>query len=204
MNKTTPSLNVNPTTQLVTVEDLTPTISVLWDRVAQQAVIDTAVGPTIASRAYGMVHTAIFDAWAAYDSLAVATQLGDELQQMPAEITLANKREAMSYAAYSVLSELFPSEVATFTKLMRELGYDPSDTTTDISTPAGIGNVSARALIEFRQHDGSNQLGIDPRGTLGVSYSDITNYQSRNSTDVRDEMDYWTPERVPIDAEPYA
>ncbi|MEM9809417.1 MAG: hypothetical protein AAF959_29560, partial [Cyanobacteria bacterium P01_D01_bin.56] len=55
-------LVLDPITQLVTVNDPSPTISVKWDQAVQKAVINTAPGPTIASRAYGIVHTAMFDA----------------------------------------------------------------------------------------------------------------------------------------------
>ncbi len=194
-------LILDPETQLVTVDDPTPTISVLWDRAAQQAVINTALGPTIGSRAYGMVHTAMFDAWAAYDPVAIATQLGDDLQRPEPEITEANKIEAMSYAAYRVLADLFPSEVEIFNGLMAELGLDPNNTTTDTATAAGIGNVSAAELLDFRRVDGSNQLGDDPRGN-GEPYSDISGYQPVNSADQRVDIERWTPERVPINAEP--
>jgi hypothetical protein len=54
----------------------------------------------------------MFDAWAAYDETAIATQLGDELQRPEAENTDANKTEAMSYSAYRVLTELFPGKIA--------------------------------------------------------------------------------------------
>jgi hypothetical protein len=115
-------LILNSDTQLVTVNDPSPTPSVLWDQAAQQAVINTAVGPTIASRAYSMVHTALFDAWAAYDPVAVSTQLGDSLQRPLSENTIANKTEAMSFSAYRVLSELFPDQVEIFDQLMANLG----------------------------------------------------------------------------------
>jgi hypothetical protein len=195
-------LILDPVSQIVTVNDPTPTISVLWDQAAQQAVTNTIIGPTIAARSYGVVHTGIFDAWAAYDKTAVATQLGDQLQRPDAEITDANKAEAMSFAAYRILTDLFPTQVAIFDELMNELGYDPSNTTIDVTTPAGIGNVSAQALLEFRQQDGSNQLGNDPNGTLGVPYSDISGYQPVNSPDAVVRIDLWTPENVPIDAPP--
>ena len=39
-----PKLNLNSKTQLVTVDDSTPSISVLWDRALQQAVINSAPG----------------------------------------------------------------------------------------------------------------------------------------------------------------
>lgn len=197
-----PQLNVDYNTQLVTVDDPTPSISVVWDRAVQQAAIDTVYGPTIVSRAYAMVHTAMFDAWAAYDELAIATQLGDALQRPEAEITEDNKEEAMSFAAYRVLTDLFPDYVADFDKLMDELGFDPSNTTTDATTAAGIGNVSAEALLAFRYEDGSNQKGNNPEGALGVPYSDISNYEPVNPPGDPIDIEYWTPELVPIDAEP--
>ncbi|VEP14085.1 conserved hypothetical protein [Hyella patelloides LEGE 07179] len=192
-------LILNTKNQLVTVEDSSPTISVLWDRAVQQAVINTAVGPTIASRASSMVHTAMYDAWASYDSLAVPTQLDNDLQRPEAEITDANKQEAMSYAAYRVLVDLFPSETAIFEELMAQLGYDPSKTTTDATVAAGIGNLAARALLTFRHQDNSNQLGNHPEGTFGVAYSDISDYQSTNTLENILDLALWTPEYVPID-----
>lgn len=188
-----PNLNLDPDSQLVTVDDPTPSISVLWDRAVQEAVINTAPGPTVASRAYGMLHTAIFDAWAAYDPTAIATQLGDDLQRPDAEITEANKQKAMSFAAYRVLSELFPTQVEVFDELMAELGFDPSNTTTDSTTAAGVGNISAEALLEYRHEDGANQEG---------DYSDISGYEPVNPLGDPIHIDRWTPERVPIDAEP--
>ena len=196
-----PTLKLNPNTQLVTVDNPTPSISVLWDRAVQQAVINTAPGPTIASRAYGILHTAMFDAWAAYDPTAIATQLGDDLQRPESEITEANKEEAMSFAAYRVLTELFPEQVEIFNELMVQLGFDPTNTTTDTTTAAGIGNVSAQTLLESRREDGSNQDGDDPNGTLGVPYSDITGYQPVNPSGDSLNIERWTPELVPIYAE---
>ena len=186
-----PELILNPETQLITVDDPSPTVSVLWDRAAQQAVINTAVGPTVASRAYGLVHTAMFDAWAAYDETAIATQLGDDLQRPAAENTDANKTEAMSYAAYRVLSELFPNQIALFDDVMADLGFDPANNSTDTTTPTGIGNVSAEVLMGFRREDGSNQLG---------DYADTTGYVPVNTSDNIIDIERWTSERVPIDS----
>ena len=58
---------LNPEIRLFRPDNPPPTVSLLWDELAQEAVINTAPGPTIASRAYAMVHTAIYDAWSAYD-----------------------------------------------------------------------------------------------------------------------------------------
>ena len=195
-------LTLHPDTQRVTVEDSDPSISVLWDRAIQQAVVNTGVGPTIASRAYAMLHTAMFDAWAAYDATAIATQVGDALQRPKEENTESNKTEAMSFASYRTLAELFPSQVEDLDRLMAELGFDPNNTTTDPATPAGIGYLSAEALLEFRRQDGSNQLGSHPEGTPGIPYSNTANYEPVNRPDTINQIDHWTPERVPIDAEP--
>ncbi|MCL2924796.1 MAG: calcium-binding protein [Trichodesmium sp. MAG_R04] len=191
----------NPEVRLFRPENPPPTVSVLWDELAQEAVINTASGPTIASRAYAMVHTAIYDAWSAYDPLAKGTQLGDDLQRPLSENTNFNKTRATSFAAYRVLSELFPAQVDIFNELMAQFGLDPNNTTTDITTPAGIGNVSAEALLRFRRNDGSNQLGNDPNGN-GTPYSDISGYEPINPPGDPTNIERWTPERVPIDAEP--
>ena len=189
----------NTETQLITTRD-SATISVLWDRVVQQAVINTTVGPTIAARAYSMMHTAMYDAWAVYDPIAVSTQLPTGFQLPIAQISDENKQEAMSYAAYQVLVDLFPSEIAIFEDLMTRLGYDLSNSdNTDLNQAAEIGNLAARALLAFRHQDNSNQLGENPAGILGVAYSDISDYQPSNTLENITNLELWTPEYVPID-----
>ena len=56
---------------------------------------------------------------------------------------------------------------------------DPKDTSTDVATPQGVGNRAAAALLEYRHHDGANQLGDEP-GSNGKPYSDWTYYQPCN------------------------
>lgn len=189
---TNPQLVLNPQTQFVTVEGASPSVSVRWDRVVQNAVINTSVGPTIASRAYAIMHTAMYNAWSAYSLDAVSTQTGDSLQRPASEHTDANKTEAMSFAAYRVLSELFPEAESSllFDNLMTELGFDPSNDTTDPSTAAGIGNLSADALMAFRRTDGSNQVN---------GYEDTIGYQPVNEdVDNIQNLEKWTPETVPF------
>lgn len=196
------SLEVNPESQLVTVSDPTPTVSVQWDAVVQQAIINTSPGPTIGSRASAMVHTAMYDAWSAYDPTAISTVLGDDLQRPSRENNDENKMEAMSFAAYRVLEDLFASESDVFTDLMFDLGYDPTDSSTDSTRPAGIGNTMAAALLESRHEDGSNQLGDSPDGIAGVPYSNVEAYESVNLVGETIDIEHWTPELVPIDAVP--
>ena len=186
-------LNINPETQLVTVNDTSPTVSVIWDRAVQQAVIETAPGPTIASRAYAMVHTAMYDSWSAYEDVPISTNLGDSLQRPQAENTIENKAEAMSYSAYRVLLNLFPEQKAIFDGVMEELGYDPNFSSIDAATPAGIGIISAQALLNYRVRDGANQLG-DASNSDGTPYSDYTGYQPSNKPGQIKNIEQWTPD----------
>ncbi|MGH2484312.1 MAG: DUF6851 domain-containing protein, partial [Candidatus Limnocylindria bacterium] len=140
------------------------------------------------ARALAIVATCQFDAWAAYDRKAVGTMLGGSLRRPPQERTLANKKEAISFGAYRAAVDLFPASKALFDSLMQNLGYDPSNTSTDTITPAGIGNVACQAVLEFRDGDGANQFGDEAGGTPGVSYSDYTGY-----VPVNDPMDLTVP-----------
>ncbi|WP_147870149.1 DUF6851 domain-containing protein [Stieleria maiorica] len=196
----TADLVMDPHSQFVTVSTADPTISVRWDVAAQKGVVATSPGPTVASRAYAMVHTAMFDAWSAYDADAVSTVNQDVLQRPASENTDANKAEAMSHAAYRVLLDLFPEARHVFDDLMIALGYDRDNQSTDVTTPAGIGNVMAAELLKVRHADGSNQLGDSPDGVSGVRYSNVSAYAPVNAVGQTLVIGAWTPEYVPIDA----
>ena len=139
----------------------------------------------------------MFDAWSAYDPVAVGTRLGGTLRRPAGERTLENKNKAISYAAYRALTDLFKEreEMAVFNGLMAQLGYDPNDETTDPTTAAGIGNVAAQAVLTFRHHDGSNQLG-DAWGSDGSPYSDYTNRTEPNTVETLSDPNCWQPLRV--------
>ncbi len=161
-----------------------PTLVVQWNNAALQGDRDSAFGPPMVARALAMVHTCIYDAWAAYDAKAAGTQLGGTLRRPAKERTLTNKQKAISYGAYRALEDLFPFDKALFDAQMTSLGYDPNDNSTDTTTPTGIGNVACAAVLEFRHHDGSNQLGDLNPG----AYSDYTGYVPVNA-----------PSMVPVD-----
>ena len=48
----------------------------VWNEETLEAIRKLPPAPTVAARALAIVHTAIYDAWAAYDPLAVGTRLG--------------------------------------------------------------------------------------------------------------------------------
>jgi PAP2 superfamily len=152
-------------------------IAIQWNDAALQGLRDTRQAAPVAARTLAIVHTCMYDAWAAYDDKAVGTQLHDALRRPASERTLANKEKAISYAAYRALSDLLPAGTESVYKpLMKQLGYDPSDNSTDIETPTGIGNVACAAVLEFRHHDKSNQLGELAQGP----YSDWTHFRPVN------------------------
>ncbi len=168
------------------------TIVVQWNNAALQAIRDTHPGPPMAARALAILHTCLYDAWAAYDPVAIGTRLADFLRRPATERTPDNKNKAISYAAYHALSDLYPSEVTLFTDLMTSLGYDPANTLTGTSTPSGIGNLAAQAVIAFRHGDGSNQLSDLHTG----AYSDYTGYVPVNDPDHINDPNHWQPLRV--------
>jgi hypothetical protein len=161
----------------------------VWNDQTLEAIRKLPPAPTVAARALAVVHTAIYDAWAAYDPLAVGTRLGAKLRQPQAEWTQANKDKAVSFAAYTALVDLFPARQAVFAQQMIDLGYvtDGSDT----SSAATVGTVAAQAVVDFRHTDGSNQLN---------GYADTSGYVPVNSWDQVLSPDHWQPLCIPLPA----
>jgi hypothetical protein len=163
-----------------------------WDEQTLAAVRATKPGPTVVARALAVVHTSIYDAWAAYDATAVGTRLGGSLRRPKSEHTNNYKSKAISYAAYRTLMDLFPARKADFTGFMTDLGYNPNDASTDTTTPVGIGNVVAAAVLDFRHNDGANQLN---------GYADTCDpacYAPVNSWDTVTDPYRWQPLCVPL------
>ena len=156
-------------------------VVVRWNNALLQGVRDSKLGPPMVARALAIAHTCMFDAWAAYDMVAVGKRFGGELRRPARERRMKNKVEAISFAAYRAAVDLFPADrVTVFDPLMAELGFDAAYHSSDPATPAGIGNLAAEAVLTFRHRDGANQLGDEPGGKPGVAYSDYTGYTPAN------------------------
>lgn len=167
-----------------------------WNDVTLRAIRNSTLGPPMVARALAIVHTATYDAWAAYDEVAVGTRLGGTLRRPVEERTLANKEKAISYAAYRALIDLFPTQTNLFNGTMYALSFDPADTSVDTTTPQGIGNVTAQAILDFRHQDGSNQLGDEEDANSVVvttPYGDYTGYQPVNTTNMIIDPNRWQP-----------
>jgi hypothetical protein len=171
-------------------------LAYVWLDIAQEATardveLHTA-RPTIIARTLEIWATAMYDAWAAYDPRAVGSRLGGELRRPAAEHTLENKQKAISYASYHALRFVYPESDEYLQGEMRRLGYDPTVESTDVSTPEGVGIAAAGAVVEYRKHDGANQLGNEI-GSDGKPYSDYTYYRPVNPPDKILDPDRWQP-----------
>ena len=165
-----------------------------WNEALLDAVRSSRFAPMLTARALAIVHTAMYDAWAAYDRTAVGVHWTSSLRRPYAERTSANASIAVSFAAYRTLTDLFPSQTTgIFDPVMAELGLDPLNDSVNVSTPEGVGNAAAAAVIAFRHHDGANQLG-DING--GAAYSDYTGYAPINTPDLVTDPNKWQPLRA--------
>ncbi|MBK8814118.1 MAG: phosphoesterase [Methylococcaceae bacterium] len=165
------------------------TVVTKWNDAALEAIRVTHPGPPIVARALAITHTCMYDAWAAYDARAKGTRFAGNLRRPIGERTDANKEKAISFAARRCLADLFPTEVVSFNALMTSFGYNPGNNSTDLTTAAGVGNVAAKAVIDFRHHDGSNQLGDLNPG----AYSDYTGYTPKNTPTTIVNPNRWQP-----------
>src|SRR5207245_129506 len=106
--------------------------------------------PTVGSRNLAIVVTAMYDAWAAYHDKAVGTRLGGDLRRPSGERTTANKDKAIGYAVCRVLLDMYPEDATWIKERVRKEGIDPDDTSTCVSTPQGVGNTAAKAVLAYR------------------------------------------------------
>lgn len=168
-------------------------VVIQWNNAILQAIRVLQPPMPVAARALAIVHTCMFDAWAAFDRVAVGTQFGARLRRAETDHTPEDQAQAISYAAYRALVDLFPREQPLFQQVMAELKYNPANQKTDAETPAGIGNLVAQAVLNFRHADGSNQLGTFTSG----AYSDYTHYRPINTPEEIIDPNHWQPLRVP-------
>lgn len=171
----------------------TPTIARQWDDEIIEAIrIDTPHPPVHARNLFHFA-VAMYDAWAAYDSTAVG--LVYHAKPTAADVPAA-RNEALSFAAYRLLSERYAlskgaaATLAALDSKMTNLGYDRFFTSTDPSTPAGVGNAVAQALHDFFIEDGSRQLQLyqdfppEEGGYVSVNLPMITTMNGTLAVDV--------------------
>lgn len=170
----------------------TPSVVIRWNAALVEAVRRTGFRPMWTARALAIVHTAMYDAWAAYDPVAVGVYWDGDLRRPYSERDEAHVREAVSLAAYRTLVDLFPSQTtALFDPLLRDLGLSAAPAS-DPTTAAGLGSRCAALVVASRHGDGANQLGLVGAGP----YADYTGYAPVNTPEVLRDPNRWQPLRA--------
>lgn len=134
-------------------------------------------GPPQVARSIGIVYTAIYDAWSAFDARANPRHRTTN-REPDAQHTTPNRRQAISKAAYQALIDQFPpgiydapfkAEYETQIRLLLEQdGLFPGNA----AGPAGqVGDKAAADVLAVRHRDGANQAGY---------YADTTGYAPQN------------------------
>jgi hypothetical protein len=132
-----------------------------WDEQILASIRRDLPRPTVHARNLYHFSAAMWDAWAAYDSVAKGVFV-KEKQTASGNVTAA-RSEAISYAAYRVVVDRYanavggPIDVACYRAVMTAMGYDPDDATNTGATPRALGNRIGEAIVLFGKTDGANQ-----------------------------------------------
>ena len=144
-----------------------------WNEALLQSIREDFARPPVHARNLYHTSMAMYDAWAAYDTVARPFLLGNTVSgytcpfegvPVPADIEAA-RNEAISFAMFRILLNRFalsPNFFAAYfryTGLMMELGYDFDITSTNYQSgsPAALGNYIAMCVTQMGLQDGSNQ-----------------------------------------------
>lgn len=159
-----------------------PTHSVFWDRIAQDVAASAAKGPTISAGLYGMMHSAIFYAWAQscqHEYRSYSPTLMDEYEPKSNPFCTL-KKLSMSQAAYHTISSIMPEGRRVAAKAFTTL-HSGCQYTRFYAVAKKIGIYSAWKII----------IRYD-RNVLSANQPRFTHSSS---------IEKWRPERVPIDSE---
>ncbi|MEM9846313.1 MAG: FG-GAP-like repeat-containing protein [Bacteroidota bacterium] len=148
-------------------------IARLWNEALLLAIRGDFARPTVHARNLFHLSVAMYDTWAIYDREARPYLIGNEVGAFesrfsgfaPNKSITEARKESISFAAYRLLyhrfrtAPKFRASRKIFDRLMEELGYDTSNTSTDYSQgdPAALGNFIAETIINFGLQDGSNE-----------------------------------------------
>ncbi|MDQ8186053.1 FG-GAP-like repeat-containing protein [Pelagicoccus sp. SDUM812002] len=174
----------------------------LWNEFMLGAIRTDFPNPTKHGRNLYHVSAAMWDAFWAYEveawSKAKPMFLGENiLEENWGGDRLAAQREAISHAAFTVLSYRYKKSPGAegslygFRWLMEELGFNPDDISTEGMSPAAVGNRIGQRVLDENFDDGSNELN---------GYVDTSGYEVVNDPLVldlpgahMDDINRWQP-----------
>ncbi|MBL9140328.1 MAG: hypothetical protein JNK53_00555, partial [Phycisphaerae bacterium] len=149
-------------------------IARVWDEELLHAIRLSTPRPPVHARNLYHMSAAMYDAWATYDPVARGVFSQQKIVSGNLE---ADRRKAISYAAYRILKNRFvtgngPNVAALqadFDALFLALGYNSAITTTVGDSPEAVGNRIAAMIIAAGMADGSNQAeNYDPNNDYEV------------------------------------
>lgn len=162
------------TFQTLQAQDYEHSIARQWNEKVLDAIRGDFARPTVHARNLFHTSVAMYDAWAAYDSIADTYLLGKTVNgytclfnsiPMPINVKAAQE-EAISFAVYRIIQHRFKDSpaaeliLAETDAFMEKLGYNTSNTIADYACGAAeLGNYIARHIIEYGMQDGSNEQG---------------------------------------------
>lgn len=169
-----------------------------WDEQILSAIRIDKPHPPVHARNLFSLSVAMYDAWAAYTNGPVGYVF--RFKTTATDIAAA-RREAISFAAYRLLSERYAlSKSATITLPALDahflaLGYDSANQSRDLSTPAGVGNSVYDAVSAWFINDGSYQTNayqdLSPRKGGYAPVNDYLNTGISGTTVV--DINHWQP-----------
>ncbi len=136
-----------------------------WNEELLSAIRRNVPNPPAHARNLHHVATAMFDAWAAYDTTAVGYLYNEKVSPLPSTATAieAARAESISYAAYRVLRSRFATgngaatSLASFDARLTTLGYSTATgqaAITNGTTPAEVGKRIGQAVLTWGAQDG--------------------------------------------------
>ncbi|MEO7319682.1 MAG: vanadium-dependent haloperoxidase [Chthoniobacteraceae bacterium] len=138
----------------------TQSIARIWDEQILAAIRIDRPNPPVHARNLFHISVAMYDAWATYDAVAIGYLFREK--HTAADMAAA-RREAISYAAYRLLTERYALSFTASTTLaaldaqMAALGYDKNNLSLDTATPAGLGNSVFAMVSAWFLNDGARQ-----------------------------------------------
>lgn len=145
-----------------------------WNEALLAAIRRAVPRPTVHARNLFHTSIAMWDAWASYDDASTGVVVRE--RQVASDVDRA-RTEAISYAAYRVLTHRYRSEVggdvslACFGALMEKLGFDPDDDRSVGNSPRALGNRIGMQVLARYANDGANEADDyrDPHGYESVN-----------------------------------
>ncbi|MGW0885807.1 DUF6851 domain-containing protein [Streptomyces sp. NPDC002671] len=141
---------------------------------------------------------AVFDALAPYHETAVG--IYSQIPRRPSSESATNRNMniAAMYAQLGIWKRLLPLNVGGLRQLMVSLGLNPDDESENLTSPIGIGNVTAKTAWQALSHDGMNLLGYDDgRKYNPHPWADYTGYQPVNTAYKLNNPSRWQPQLFP-------